>query len=66
MGICGSKRPSSAHELTRLIFGLRGGLRGGVVHFEEAILSGRGNGIRLILVEREGNHVIERSCFHIS
>lgn len=32
---------------------------------KEAILSGRGNCIRLILAEREGNHVVERSCFNL-
>ena len=36
------------------------------VDFEEAILSGRVNSIRLILVDREDNHAVERSCVHTS
>jgi len=34
--------------------------------FGEIILQGRVLGIRLIVTGREGNHVVERSCFHKS
>jgi len=40
------------------------GLGGGEGSQGEAILQGGGHGIRLILAGREGNHVVERSCFH--
>ena len=34
--------------------------------FGEVILQGRVLGIRLIVTERGGNYVVERSCFHRS
>jgi len=49
-----------------LLFGLYGGLEEGGGVFREVILPGDVLGIRLILVGREGNHVVERSYFHRS
>ena len=44
---------------------LEGGTGRGVAH-GEVILQEEVSGIRLILVGREGNHVVDRSCFHRS
>ena len=41
-----------------------GGAKGGAIE-GQAILQGGGHAIRLIfLARREGNQVVERSCFH--
>jgi len=53
-----------SHRLTCLISDLYGGVKkGGRGTFRETIPPEGVLGIRLILVGREGNHVVERSCF---